>query len=109
MNINSINVTKTNEETQKAIERESSITVTDHEDKPSTGSYSNEAISSSKASSHHCLTVNCQKQRPNPVEVPDGCSAKLKSILEKKNSEQEMNRPIYPNLPYPPYGSPSLT
>ena len=116
--IDSINVTNTNEETQKAIEKESSRTITENEDTPSCDSHHDTILSS-----NHCLTVNSQNQRPNHgmlspkqllfqhyflVEVPDGCSAQLKSILEKKNSEEDMNRPIYPNLPYSPYGSPSM-
>ena len=59
--INSINVTNTNEETQKAIEKESSRTITENEDIiPSCDSH-HETI----FSSNHCLTVDSQNQRPN--------------------------------------------
>jgi [calcium/calmodulin-dependent protein kinase] kinase len=40
------------------------------------------------------------------VPIPTACSFQLKRLIEKQNSQEEINRPIYPNLPYSPYSSP---
>jgi len=47
-----------------------------------------------------------QSTAPSTGPIPKNCSIQLKRLIEKQNSREDLNRPIYPNLPYSPYSSP---